>query len=73
MDADSTKHLDETGFRITACGQWLHALCNAHHLRELQALTEIDGKAWARPMQDVLQMAGIAAEEGCTLPPDLVG
>ena len=25
----------------------LHGLCNAHHLRELQALAEIDGEAWA--------------------------
>ena len=117
--ADGPKHLDETGFRITACGQWLHvlctrwltfyrtserrgsllaglrgclvhdhwkpyftvpdvqhALCNAHHLRELEALAELDGEAWARPMQDLLRMAsraaGIAAEEGWTLPPDLV-
>ncbi len=117
--ADGPKHLDETGFRITACGQWLHvictrwltfyrtserrgslleglrgclvhdhwkpyftvpdvqhALCNAHHLRELEALAEIDGEAWARPMQDLLRMAsraaGIATEEGWTLPPELV-
>ena len=25
--ADGPEHLDETGFRITACGQWLHVLC----------------------------------------------
>jgi hypothetical protein len=31
-----------------------HALCNAHHLRELQALIEIEKEAWARQMRDVL-------------------
>ena len=87
------KHLDETGFRITGCLQWLHvactpllafyrvsskrgnllsnltgcivhdhwqpyftldgvthALCNAHHLRELQALVEIEQEDWAGQM-----------------------
>ena len=29
----------------------LHALCNAHHLRELQALIEIEKEDWARKMQ----------------------
>ena len=28
-----------------------HALCNAHHLRELQALIEIEKEGWARKMQ----------------------
>ena len=28
-----------------------HALCNAHHLRELQALVEFDKEDWARRMQ----------------------
>ena len=53
-----------------------HALCNAHHLRELEALTEIDGEAWARHMQRSLRMAdqaaGIAREESFVLPPGLV-
>jgi transposase len=31
-----------------------HALCNAHHLRELQALIEIEKESWARQMRDVL-------------------
>ena len=29
----------------------LHALCNAHHLRELKALIEIEKEDWARRMQ----------------------
>jgi hypothetical protein len=28
-----------------------HALCNAHHLRELQALVEIEHEDWAQQMQ----------------------
>ena len=29
-----------------------HAYCNAHHLRELKALIEIDAEPWARDMSD---------------------
>ena len=32
-----------------------HSLCNAHHLRELQALVDIEGEAWARHMQQLLR------------------
>lgn len=32
-----------------------HALCNAHHLRELAALVDIDGEAWARRMRGLLR------------------
>lgn len=32
-----------------------HALCNAHHLRELTALVDIDGEAWARRMRRLLR------------------
>jgi transposase len=35
----------------------LHALCNAHHLRELEALVEIDKEAWALRMQRLLRRA----------------
>lgn len=31
-----------------------HALCNAHHLRELKALTEIDEEPWAKDMSWLL-------------------
>ena len=31
-----------------------HSLCNAHHLRELKALIEIEKEAWARNMKRVL-------------------
>ena len=34
-----------------------HALCNAHRLRELQALVEFDKEDWARRMQQFLRRA----------------
>ncbi len=33
----------------------LHTLCNAHHLRELKALVEIEREDWARKMQRLLR------------------
>ena len=40
----------------------VHALCNAHHLRELQALVDIEKEPWASSMQTVLLDAKKAAE-----------
>ena len=34
-----------------------HALCNAHHLRELERVIEIDKHNWAQQMQDLLVQA----------------
>ena len=54
----------------------LHALCNAHHLRELQALVEIEKEDWARKMQRLLRRAchaaNLARERGVTLPPRFI-
>lgn len=39
----------------------LHALCNAHHLRELKALIDIEKEDWARNMHHLLRRACHAA------------
>ena len=40
-----------------------HALCNAHHLRELNALIEIDHEPWASQMRDFLLDARAAVQK----------
>ena len=54
----------------------LHALCNAHHLRELQALVEIEKEDWARKMQRLLRRAchatNLARERNVALSPGLI-
>jgi len=40
-----------------------HALCNAHHLRELEAVVEFDGQKWSKAMQDLLIVMKTAVEE----------
>ena len=53
-----------------------HALCNAHHLRELKALVEIEKEDWARKMQRVLRRAchaaNLARDRGVPLKPSLI-
>lgn len=53
-------------YRYTAC---LHALCNAHHLRELERAHEQDNQQWARQMQTLMQaiLADVKAQ-GNVLP-----
>ena len=54
----------------------LHALCNAHHLRELKALVDIEKEDWARQMQRLLRRAchaaNLARDAGVALKPGLV-
>lgn len=40
-----------------------HALCNIHHIRELQAIIENDGQPWAKAMKDLLQAIHQSVEQ----------
>ena len=48
-----------------------HALCNAHHLRELQALIEIEKEAWASAMKPLLFEAKALADSPQTDSPQI--
>ena len=45
-----------------------HAMCNAHHLRELTALVEIDGEVWAKRMRGLLRSLCHAVDAGTLRP-----
>ena len=47
--------------------QVAHALCNAHHLRELKALIDIEKEPWAWQMRDLLLEANQAVREAVGL------
>jgi transposase len=56
--------------------QCTHAYCNAHHLRELQFITDQYAQAWAQDMAQLLRDAKAEVEELATvadaLPPDRI-
>jgi len=48
-----------------------HALCNAHHLRELERAWEQDNQQWAKEMQKLLcEMNSAVHDAGGSLPPE---
>ena len=58
-------------YRYSECR---HALCNAHHLRELERAAEQDGQRWAEAMAKLLiQINQAVTDAGGALPPTRVG
>ena len=50
----------------------LHALCNAHHIRELERAWEQDGQQWAKEMQEfLLETNKTVKDHGGNLPPGI--
>ncbi len=43
----------------------IHALCNAHHLRELERAWEQDGQKWAKQIRTLLLKINGAVDEAC--------
>jgi transposase len=81
----TAKVLSQAGQGIVVHDHWkpyytmtgmLHALCNAHHLRELKALVEIEKEDWSGKMQRLLRRAchatDLARERGVPLKPALI-
>ncbi len=52
--SDMTGTAVHDGFRPYRSYDVVHALCNAHHLRELEALEALEGQEWASEMIDLL-------------------
>lgn len=49
-----------------------HSLCNAHHLRELKALNEIEGESWAKTLSQLLLLAHQYKQRYAGLIPDSI-
>jgi len=63
----------KTYYKYTKCN---HALCNAHILRELNGITELQGQNWAKPMKNLLleikKEVDLTKDKHNTLPVDKI-